>query len=221
MINTELITKHINFKVDIVKQNGICGFCGKEIKEGILKEDFIKQNFTDFEYIKYKSNIFCKECYISMANCIDRNGKKSCLRNYSFIADDKQLILLTKEKMKYYLFEYKFNKPFIFCITFNGKKHLSFKSKVNYDINSFIITTDLGNVFFIRNRYIEIYKIIEEWFKIFNKKEILTIPKFSNIEKYGVRKYFEENERIKLIKDTLIFKILVFSLFKEDKNVKN
>jgi len=228
----DIISKHLDLsKLENIKDiNTICLFTGKPIKKGIHKKYVIKSTFTDLEYLKYNSDYVSVDVAATMSNIIPSKTRPSSLRNFSFLANDNEIKLLARNEMLNYLIEPLYP-PFFFCLSFNNKKHLAFKSSVNFSKTNYKITTDIGDCIIDVHEVKKILPVIQKWYTVvpekattkakptyFTKEEILKGCKNINrIEKYK-GDYFAENAYIESYRNTLFLKILVHCLIKINKS---
>lgn len=228
-----LIARHIDRALitDTIHQvDTVCAFTGERITEGIKKKDAIGTNFTDFAYIKHESDyvsldfVLCtKDIFMKVR---EEDGLKlfSGLRNFSFIATETELRFLKREEILQALLSIN-ETPFVVCVTEGGKKHLTFKSSVNQDVNTFVITTDFGDILFSQSQVANILPVIQKWYSImpkgkqeatwFNKEEIFTgQPKMSKIVDYGIDTYTEEYNALLPYFNSPLMQLLTFILNK-------
>lgn len=229
----DLIARHLNeknLKIPIYDGiNGMCAFSGIPLTRGVLLDDLISDVFTDWEFVKYKSQY----CSVEIALCISEviQGKSSfnSLRNYSFMATESQLQLLQRNEILDKFMNIH-ECPFRCGVTFNNKKHLSFKTVLNTDASNFIVSTDImGNVRFDVNIVKAILPIAQKWYSViqgketssaqptyFTKDEILygNAP-YKKQEFYGFEQYEHENEILKQYRNTNFFKLLIHILNKK------
>jgi hypothetical protein len=227
MTGTEFISKHLceisGTKIHNI--NSICAFTGKSITRGILLKDALSSNFTDNSFVRYKSEY----CSTDVFKCLQpvNNQSKASLRNYSFIVTENDLTILNREKLYDTIVGQK-PVPFILAVTYNGKKHITYKTRVQYDNNEFTVFTDIGEVLVRKIDLDVILPIISNWYSVvkgkehtstqptyFSKEEILTgIASNAHINNYGINKFFEENTILEQYRNTPILKLMVFVLKK-------
>lgn len=225
---TGLIAKNLkNRELLPIKKgiNTICCFSGERITEGVLKKDVLSSNFTDTQYLRYDS----KYISVETAQCmqpISSDGRAS-LRNYSFFATENELKLLQRSDIWDILVNEKAT-PFILCVTYNGKKHVSYTAQPQYRNDIFSVYTDTGEVIVGVEALNELIPILKSWYSVvkgkekaatpptyFTKDEILTGEIGNNkIQSYGVEKYFQENQILEKYRNLPILKLLVFILQK-------
>lgn len=223
------IAQHFNnieLEYKLEKVNTICAFTGEKISEGYRLKDIISSSFTDYEYIKFQSEHVSRGVGLVLSSRLI-NGK-SGLRNYSYFVTQDEIRILKSNEVEEYLLKEK-PTPFVFCITFNGKKHTSFKAIINYSSNNFTIQTDIAPVLvkkkdldiiypILKNRYTIIDKNDKKQKTFFTKDEILYgCNNYSKIEKYGINIYYNEENVLKYYRNTMLIKLLTFILQKQIK----
>lgn len=226
-MSTKIIAKHLQNRdaLKIEKVDSICAFTGGTITEGVALKNTISSNFTDNVYIRYDS----KYCAVDIAQCMQPISKdnRASLRNYSFLATETELKLLNRDN----LFDTVINDksiPFVLCVTFNAKKHISYKTRIQYSNNDYIVFTDAGEVRINKSDLSIILPIIKSWYTVidgkentstqptyFTKDEILTGEVMQNkILQYGYDRYFNETQILEAYRNSLFLKLLVFILKK-------
>ena len=223
-----LISSHIDIaKLEEVEDvDTICLFTGQRIAKGIHRKTVIKTTFTDLEFLKFKSEYVSLDVASTMANILPGKTRPVSLRNYSFIATEKELRLLRNSEILPHLTSPP-DPPFYFCISFNNKKHLAFKATPNFDRERFLITTDFGDCLVEKSDVDAILPVIRKWYTVipekadtkaeptyFTKDEILKGSKnYKRIESYPGN-YFQEDQFIRKYRGTMLLKILVHALIK-------
>lgn len=223
-----LISRHLDFsKLDNVEDvDTICLFTGQKITKGIHRKHVIKSTFTDLEFLKFDSDYVSLDVASTMTNILPGKTRPVSLRNYSFLAIEKELKLLKNSELLPFLVAPP-EPPFFFCISFNNKKHLAFKAKLNFSRENFLITTDIGDCLIEKSKVEEILPVIQKWYTVisekadtkaeptyFTKDEILKGSKnYKRIESYPGN-YFQEDQFIQKYRGTMLLKILVHCLIK-------
>lgn len=221
----ELIASGLTNGQALTPCNGVCAFTGVPITEGVRLKDALSGNFSDTDYIRFRSAYVCE----ALAKCIrplDASGKSS-LRNYSFLATTGHLRLLKSENLYAALTQPK-PSPFVLAVSYRNKKHLSYKCRPQYDNDTFTVFTDDGEVLFHRPTFDKVYDIARRWYSIvpgkagaaqpptyFTKEEIATgiVPQHK-IAQYGVR-FFEENSVLEAYRLDPILKLITVTLKKD------
>jgi len=229
----DIIARHISksqIKAKIYTDiEEVCAFSGKSISEGVLLEDCISDVFTDYEYIKFHSKyVSIDYAKVILDTIPGKDGKRNnSLRSYSYYASENELRFLKREEILELLLDIP-NAPFHICVSYNFKKHTSFKSITNYSKDVFTITTDLCDVLFEKKKVLAFLPIIQEWYSIipekadtsakptwFTKEEILSgdVP-YKKSGPYGLDKFFKQDKFLEKYRRTLIFKLVVHLLNK-------
>lgn len=226
----ELITKHLsrkNLKCKVYEKETICAFSGKEIKEGVLLVDLISDVFTDFEYVKYPSNYVSIEYAMLIADVVKGKTRNNSLRNYSYLATDNELRFLKREDFMELLFNIP-ETPFRIALSYNFKKHTTYKTVLNTLKEDYTITTDLYNVRFSKAHVEKFLPVIQEWYTAipeksktvaqptwFTKQEIMTgVVGYHKTQPYGLEKFEEQNNFLLPFRNTHIFELIVHILNK-------
>lgn len=214
MNTTELISKNIFLDIkDTEKRDTQCCICSKKIKIGVKNKKVLSEKFTNYEYMKFKSDYICIDC----AKCI----KDERLRKNNFIASEKELILFKQNELKKYIFELEkyTTTPFVFAITRSFKKHNSFKCNLNYDYKCFYIQEEDKKYLFDVEKMKTLYKILENAYLQFTKDEMLTGNyRFINIDQYGKDRFIELEKILKKYRGTHQFNLLIYMLNSERRN---
>jgi len=223
MYNTELIYQSFGEKknnMDLVFANSVCSLCGKKIEYGVLRKYFFSSNFTNHDELKSKSDFLCKEC----AFCL---GNRDLRVNNFICASENKIYLFKKNDIEKYIFdlEKKIKPPFIFAVTKSFKKHMTFKTKINFSLNKFNIFFENHNVLFCKAEHIYIYSILKNLYNSFSKDELNNLDScsFLNIEKFGFKLFLEYRKELKQFEKTKIYNFLVYILNSEEKleKIKN
>lgn len=217
----------------------ICAFTGAPITKGVPLKDLISSNFTDHQYLKYNSDfagesaVKCMVPVFKKSKEVEKNGETitkefwNSLRTYSFYANNEELQLLNKEQLLPILLSPP-TPPFVLCISYINKKHLSYKAVLNESTDSFIVRTDNEEVKIDPAQLKELSDIMKRWYSVipekaglanpptwFTKSDIWTgKPRHNNIMAYGLEKFFAENEILDNYRQTSLFRLVHFSLTK-------
>lgn len=204
----DFIAKHFSKTEAPVEQcNTICAFTGKKIDEGIRKKKVIKANFTDHQFLRYSSNYISKEAYLCMSRIDYNSNSKFELRKYSFLATQDALRILQRADIIPILLDPP-DPPFVLSFTASNKKHRSFKSEIATSRTDFPVSLDALNCYVKPGVLRDIIRIMQEWYAILPGKENTEQqPTYFNqndlrygnanarkIERYGINKYFKENQ---------------------------
>ena len=224
-----LITKHLNENVLTCKihdVNTICSYSGQRITKGIKFNDLIGDTFTDREIFKWNSGYLGIDFALLTQPVIRSEKQLNALRNYSFLATEQELKLLSRDEMLNVLMSMP-DGAFQIAITYSNKKHIAHKTPINFSKYKFIVCTDTGMVEFDTQKAKQILPIIQSWYTIskdtkqeptyFTKSDILgeTEPGYTKISEYGVEKYFNETIIIEKYRNTSFLKLLVHVLNKK------
>lgn len=195
MNSINFIGKHLlhykgNIKIKIYDCDTICAFTGDKIYKGVKKKEFIKDSFTDIEYIKYQSDYCCVESILCMSEVVPNGkGKFNSLRSYSFIVTENELKII-KNRQDIVNFILNQEIPNIIAYSFKNKKHISYKSIINYNSSDCVVSTDNGNIKFILDNFKEAYDYAMRWYSVVPGKEKMQQTYFTKDEiQNGVTNY--------------------------------
>lgn len=229
---TEFIGRHLQRPdTEDIKKIVPCKMCGAMINEGIKQSVAIKPSFTDYPYLRYQSSWICGNCYACLGECkvVNEDGttKMSSMRMYSFIATNEGLTILRRADLWRYLVEEK-PLPFVFGLTFNGQKYISFKCSVNHSNDHWILTTDNGDILMDSCKINDVSGVIQNWYSVcdekkrttwFNKEDILSgEPRRHKIEAYGAERFFNETFILDKYRGGMFLRALVFAVEKKETN---
>jgi len=220
-IISKFIVNAIEQKKDIDLISGECCFCGKiESEKFHEKNKILSKSFTEYNYMKNKNCEFvCEYCRkLLNNNYLDSpKGKKCGLRLYSFLIENNKFEIINYDKKIYYLFDHFFKLPFLLCFTSLGKKHIFYKAKFSYSKNIFFVCTEEGNIYFERDKYKEIYKIVNRLYQLGVSKDELKncIIDPKKINKYAVT--FNDLIIIKKYKNNSCYELIINCLIKDEK----
>jgi hypothetical protein len=227
----EVIAKHIPdtaLKYKIYEVDTHCAFTCQKISKGVKLHDLISENFTDWEYIKADSGYVGLDMAKCIGDTIKGKTRNNALRNYSYYANADELIFMQRQDVLALLLQEN-PKPFRVAVSFNYKKHTSYKTTLNTSANEFIVTTDLFNVVFVREKVLKYLPIMQNWYSIvagkettaaqptyFTKDEILNgnAPYHKQIV-YGLDKFEIENEMLKPFRNTNLITLITHLLNKK------
>ena len=226
-----LIAKHLdrNLISGIISTNinAVCAFTGKQLTEGVHKKHLIGKTFTDQEYLRYPSDYLSIDAALCLYQVIKAEKGYNSLRNYSYLATEKELQILKREGILALILSPP-EPPFCLAVTFSNKKHTAYKTIPAGDRYNFVVTTDKGNVHIDRLIVEVVVPLIQKWYTIvpgkednsmqptwFTKDEILFgSNNFKRIMDYGEEKYFAENSLIDKYRHSLFLTLIVHLLKK-------
>lgn len=146
-----IIAKHLdrgNLKYPVHAVDTRCAFTGEFIREAVKVTDLVSDVFTDWEYVKYPTGWASIDAALCIGDVLPGKTRNNALRNYSFFATENELRLLGRESILDILLNIP-KTPFRVAVTFNNKKHTSYKTVENTDTRLFTVTTDIrGNILF-------------------------------------------------------------------------
>ena len=233
-----LISKYLNIAnipSKVFDVDTICAFTGEKITKGVKLSDIAGDTFTDHAYIKYDSEFVSIDIalliqpVIRIGESVKKNGKENwtALRNYSYYASENELKLLKRDDILDLLLNIP-NLPFCFAVTYSNKKHTSFKCKLNHSKDCFIVTTDIGDVLFEREKVLDFLPIVKKWYSVVKGKEETSaqptyftksnihgeFPFAQKINEYGLELFEQENEFLQKYRNTALFELVIHVLNK-------
>lgn len=232
MNSINLISKHLdenNLSIEVHDVDAVCAFTGEQISRGVKNKDLIKKTFTDWAYLKYRSDFSSVDAALCIEAVIKSEKGFNSLRNYSFFATESELVFLRREDILDLVLSVP-STPFVLCVTYSNKKHTAYKATVNYNQKNFIVTTDIGDVNIDIDKVRSILPIIQSWYTVvrgkeetsaqptyFTKAEILNgCDNHKRINDYGIEKYYKENEIIEQYRNTAFLNFIVHILNKSN-----
>lgn len=206
----------------------VCAFTGIPILQGIPLKNLIKDTFTDFHYLRYKSDFASIEAALCITDVVQIEGKENAyspLRYYSYLALPDRLQILKRSDILQIIL----NAPsteFILVCSYGQKKHTSFKSTIQTDSQHFTVTTDEGDVPVSVPEILKFLPVVQSWYSFpttsksentyFTKQEIQTgQADLKRIEAYGIDKFFEESEFLNKYRQSKCFKLVLHCLQKQ------
>ncbi|PCG20839.1 hypothetical protein [Brachyspira sp. G79] len=177
--DNNVIDKKLDFKIlkKIIKDFD-CFFCGQHFNEGIELKEAISDRFTDYTLVKCpSSNYICESCSLGLS-----------LIRYNYIIDSKIKLIRQKDFADMIL---KQNEtPFIACISTSFKKHLFYKTIINYDLNNFYI--QLENETILCNRK-----------QLINDLGFISLLQSLNVSKKNIENGIINNDVVYLLGDSV------------------
>lgn len=155
----------------------VCPICKKEHTKGIDIKKIVSSNFTDWEFV---GNYICEPC-----------SRLFSLYFYSYIVDDNGIRLLNLRQLKNELIKEQ-PTPFRFIITQSQKKHLFYRSEVNYSNKRFAVNLETETIYTTHEKMKELFVFVESLMALGASKKALAdgeIP-FSVIQKTGHKALF-------------------------------
>ena len=132
------------FPVDDV--NFTCPICRTQVKHGIAIKRIVSSNFTDWAYV---GDYVCPEC-----------AKLFSLYFYSYEVSPKGIELFNARETSAKILG-AHTTPFRLIITKSRKKHLFYKSELNYDTDTFAINLEDETIHTTRERMRELFDFVE------------------------------------------------------------
>ena len=142
----------------IVKADFECPICHKSYSEGVESKKIISGNFTDFAYIdKY----VCTECSALFS-----------LYFYNYIVDKDGIRLLNVRQIRQEICKPQ-KPPFRFIITTSQKKHLFYRSILNYNPDYFAVNLETEVIYTTTERMKTLFDFVENLLTLGASKKAL------------------------------------------------
>lgn len=123
-----------------------CKICGRAVERGVATKRIVSSNFTDWAYV---GDYVCEEC-----------AKLFSLYFYSYEVSPKGIELFNAREASAKILG-RHQPPFRLIITTSRKKHLFYKSVVNYDAERFAINLEEETIMTTRGRMQELFDFVE------------------------------------------------------------
>lgn len=141
------IVKDVEIKeYPLTKKSFICPVCGREAQFGVATKKIVSANFTDWSYV---GEYVCEDC-----------TRLFSLYFYSYEVSPRGIELFNaREASAQILGEHV--PPFRLIVTKSRKKHLFYKSALNYDAEHFCINLEEETISTSRARMRELFDFVE------------------------------------------------------------
>ena len=126
-------------------KNFICPICKKEKSEGIKSKKIVSSKFTDWTYI---DDYICE-------NCADLFS----IYFYNYVLDDDGIHLYNVRELEEQLTKQQ-KLPFMFVISTTQKKHLFYRSKWNYNADSFFVNLETETIYTTPKRMKQLFDFV-------------------------------------------------------------
>lgn len=135
-----------------------CPVCGKAQEAGIPVKKIVSSNFTDWNYL---GEYVCSQC-----------ADLFSLYFYSYITDPDGIRLINVREIKEELIKEQ-KVPFRFIITTSKKKHLFYKSEVNYSNKRFCVNLEEERIYTTHRRMKDLFLFVESLLTLKATKDML------------------------------------------------
>lgn len=135
---THLIGRHLEADLpDLEPATGPCALCGDAEMPGMPLARIVTDTFADIDWLQ-GGDRFCRHCLA----CLGQGQPRSAwIKNWSSVATPSALRVLQREDLWGVLTEPP-DEPFVLCVSFDHKKHMSFKARVNAPGRAYWVRTD-------------------------------------------------------------------------------
>lgn len=208
-----------------------CAFTQEIVMQACKLKDVLSSVFSEWQYVRGKSGYVSVQAALAIREVIpssNKDGIFNSLRSYSYFATAQQFKILKRDELLDTLLNLP-AEPFVFAVSFNSKKHTTYKASLAQSNESFAIATDVAaSVAFEMDDVRAILPTMQKWYSVlpnkelseqsptwFTKDDILNGCKDLNrINAYGLDKYNTENELLQPYRNTHFLKVLTFMLNK-------
>lgn len=212
-----------------------CAITLRNVTQACRIKDVLSAVFSEWEYVRRKSGYVSIQTALAIREILPSENKEesfNSLRSYSYFATEKEFKIIKREDLLGTLLNLP-NEPFIFAVTFNNKKHTSYKLSICTNNQSFTIATDITPVVAINMADVHsILPIMQKWYTIlagkeqseqaptwFTKEDILGGCKdLKRINAYGLERYMQEDQLLQPYRNTHFFEVLTRMLNKSKNN---
>ena len=209
-----------------------CAFTLTRVTRACKLTDVLSAVFSEWEYVRGDSGYVSLSTALAIREVIpsSKQGVCNALRSYSYFATREIFnVGIKREELLDTLLTLPDGEPFVFAVTFNSKKHTSYKLSVCNNNQSFSIATDIAPTVAIdMNAVRAILPIMQKWYTVlpgkeqseqaptwFTKDEILQGCKDSKrINAYGLELYMQEDEILQPYRNTHFLEVLTRMLNK-------
>jgi len=221
---THLIGRHLSADLpDLEPFDGPCAICGADgadLPGGWPLESVLTEKFADCAWLTGGRHV-CEYCL----RCLGKGmGKADAVRNHSCLATVGELRMLKRDDLWNVLMQPP-REPFVLIVTFDHKKHMSFKSRVNSGGSPYWVTSDRDTCRIDLDAMAPQIETMQQWYTVtpdgpkdatwFTKDEILHgCTNFRRIERYGAARYRADTAVLEHLRGTHALEVLVYALSK-------
>ena len=162
ILPTHMIGRHLTADLpDLEPFEGPCALCGAEGGEGRPIDRVLTPTFADVDWLTGGTH-FCAHCL----RCLGQGQPRSAwIKNFSCLATGQELRVLRREDLWDVLMQPP-DEPFVLNITFDHKKHMSFKSRVNPGGSPYWVTTDRDTCLIDLDAMAEAIGVMQRWYTV-------------------------------------------------------
>jgi len=192
---------------DIEAHNGYCYLCGEQMEYGMKLKKIFSNVFTDWNAGKHRTATHvCEACCFTIL----QSPQKNSLRMFSHVANKDKLHLTNRVELRQYLTEPP-KPPFVINLAVSQKKHIAFKSEVNYSKDVFTVMYEEMPVLVNRQEFIKLLNLIEHFLYGFTKTEITTGQyNQKRILDFGIEEWQAFEDRVKEYRGKPLLDVVMF-----------
>lgn len=198
---------------DLKEHHGNCFLCGEKMSHGIHVSKLFSNVFTDWNSGKSrKSQFVCPACSFTILT----SPKRHALRNFSHVANHEKLLLPNREELRELILNPP-DPPFVINIAVSQKKHICFKSQVNYSQNIFAVMYEEMPVLINKDEFEKLLRLVEHFMYGFTKSEILTGEyNQKKVLDFGIEKWEAFENMVKQYRGNPLLDVVMFVAQKID-----
>ena len=191
-------------KANIVYGDGECALCGQRVSEGYGVGDIVSGAFTNWDRFAPWSRILCRPCAVAF--------KAEELRHHSFwISARDGVKFFAKQETARYLFDPP-EPPFVFCVTVSHKKHMLFRTKVNYSRKSFYVQFEEQTVLFDTEALKKPFEVLQEMYLSGVDRAAIQTGEYKPKSKVQVEKLLAWDTQIERLRGRPELNLLLYAL---------
>lgn len=153
--------KKVNIKEFPVENiNFVCPICKTDKHEGCKVKKIVSSKFTDWAFV---GDYVCPEC-----------SRLFSLYPHSYVVDPDGIKLLNIRQLRNALCESQ-KTPFRFCISTTQKKHLFYRSVINYSNERFAVNLETETIYTTHERMKFLFSLVENLIALGASKKALAI----------------------------------------------
>lgn len=145
-------------KVPVENIDFVCPICKGEKHEGCKVKKIVSSKFTDWAFV---GDYVCSEC-----------SRLFSLYPYSYVVDPEGIKLLNIRQLRNALCKNQ-KTPFRFCISTTQKKHLFYRSVLNYNNEQFAVNLETETIYTTHERMKFLFSLIESLITLGASKKAL------------------------------------------------
>lgn len=222
---THLIGRHLQAELPGLKPfSGVCAVCActcEDSAPGWPLERVVTDTFADGDWLTGGGWI-CELCL----RCLGQGQPRSAwIKNWSCLATPSELRILTRDDLWSVLTAPPAAEPFVVCVSFDHKKHTSFKARANAPGSPYWVRTDRDTARVDLDAMAPALWVLQAWYSVcrdtaaaptwFTKEDCLRGCRDARrVAQYGVDRYRAEDRVLAAWRGDHALDVLVYALNK-------